>query len=177
MKPRVGIGIALACCSCAPDPGPPREQDALAALAKDFIRPMGTVLVVSRPSDCRTDGETDAAIPADLFAALLTANHDAGGVHLPASVRTDDSGQSPRAISAQRREPVVALSRIGIAGNDALACVEVFGVEERAFFVLLRRDGGGRWSVRSELEAWSEGDPMPWERAPEELPDGALYER
>ncbi len=158
---------------CARELPPASEQDVLDALAKDFLLPMGDVLLASWPSDCRTDGETDAAVQAALFAAFLAANEQNDGAGLPrqslaARLRVDASGLPPRTVSGQHREPVVAFSRTGLMGDDALVCVEVFGVQERAFFVLLKRDPVGRWSVRTELEVWAE---LP----PEELPDGELY--
>ncbi len=175
MNWRFGIAAVVLLLGCGPEQ-PVREQDVIDALVEDFFLPMDGVLVVSWPSDCRTEGETDAVVSAALFAALLAANDEyAEPFDLPARLRVDRSGTSPRMLSARQREPVLGLSRIGIAGNEALACVEVFGVQERAFFLLLERDGSNGWSVRSELEAWHEGDPMPWEREPEELPDGELY--
>lgn len=140
------------------------------ALAADFLTPMGDVLFARQPSDCRTDGVTDAPVAAGLFAAFLEANEQPieAAAHRP-GLRIDSSGDSPRTLSARMGEPVVAFSRAGLRGDDALVCVEVFGVQERAFFVLLARDHRGIWSVRSELEVWAE-------LAPEELPDGELLE-
>ena len=165
--------VAVLLFGCARELPPAAEQDVLDALAKDFLLPMGDVLVASWPSDCRTDGETNAPVQAALFAAFLVANEHNDGAGLPrqalaARLRVDPSGLPPRTVSAQHRAPVVAFSRVGLLGDDALVCVEVFGVQERAFFVLLRRDAVGLWSVRTELEVWAE---LP----PEELPDGELY--
>ena len=166
------VGVALF--GCADEVRPPAEQDVLDALTADFLAPMGNVLIANWPSDCRTEGETDAAVEATLFAAFLTANEDAegttrvGAAGAGTSLRVDTSGLPPRVLSAQRREPVVAVSRVGVQDDRALVCVEVFGVQERAFFVLLDHEGGGRWSTRTELAVWAE---LP----PEELPDGQLY--
>ena len=165
--------LAVLLFGCARELPPASEQDVLDTLAQDFLLPMGDVLIASWPSDCRTDGETDAPVQAALFAAFLAANERDDGAGLPrqgraARLRVDASGLPPRTVSAQHREPVVAFSRAGLLGDDALVCVEVFGMQERAFFVLLERDAVGQWSVRTELEVWAE---LP----PEELPDGELY--
>lgn len=158
---------------CAAEPPPATEQDVLAALATDLLLPMGDVRVAGWPSDCRTDGVTDAAVAAALFAAFLDANAEAVPVSLAfgapaARLRVDSSGLHPRRLSAENAEPVVAVSRIGIVDDAALVCVEVFGVQERAFLVLLKRGPSGDFAVQSEIEVWSE-------LAPEELPDGELY--
>ena len=163
------VGLLLA--GCAGELPPPTEQEVHAALARDFLQPMGDVLVAGASSDCRTDGVTDAPVPAILFAAFLDANEPGEPPDLAGSavrLRLDTSGRHPRRISAERAEPVVAVSRAGLADASALVCVEVFGVQERAFFVLLDRAETGVWSVRTELKVWSE---LP----PEELPDGELY--
>ena len=167
----------FAVAGCAPALPPAREQDVAAALVRTVLRPMGDVLVVSGPSLCATDGETDAAIPASLLASYLAANaSDAGGL-APAAVgglRLGPSDVPPRRLAAERRETVVAVSRIGLAGDAALACLEVFGAKERGFLLEFARDYDGRWAVRAEHDAWQR-QPMPWERAPEELPDGTPY--
>ena len=144
------------------------------ALAKDFLAPLGA-LVTSRPSDCGSDGETAAALPASLFAAFLAANTtDAGGVDFgpdAAQLRVDDNGIPPWRLRAEHRAPVVAVSRIGIDHDSALACAEVYGVQERGFFLLLSRDHTGVWTLKSEIEAWRNDERQP----PEELPDGSLF--
>ena len=162
--------MAIVLFGCAPELPAPREQDVIDALAQDFMAPMGDVLFASRPGDCRTDGVTDAPVAAGLFAAFLDANEEpiAADAHRP-GLRIDSTGDSPRMLSARTGEPVVAFSRAGLLGDDALVCIEVFGAQERAFFVLLARDHRGVWSVRSELEVWTE---LP----PEELPGGELVE-
>ena len=163
--------------ACADIP-PPSESQVVRFVVDDHLQRLGDVMMALAPSDCGTAGETGSAIPAALFSALLAVN-DAGlagldAAALPPRLRVDGD-LAPRLLSARRGEPVVALSRAGINGNAALICVEVFAAEERGFFLLLERDGRGQWSVRSEFEAWSEGDPPPWEREPEELPDGTPY--
>ena len=158
---------------CAPEMRPPTEQDVLAALATDLLTPMGDVRVAGWPSDCRTDGVTDAPVTAALFAAFVAANAEAGPVALAfgarsARLRVDSSGLHPRRLSAENAGPVVAVSHAGMVDDAALVCVEVFGVQERAFLVLLKRSGSGDYAVQSEIEVYSE-------LAPEELPDGELY--
>lgn len=171
-EPRTLIALVLLA-GCAAEPPPATEQDVLAALATDLLLPMGDVGVAGWPSDCRTDGVTDAPVAAALFAAFLDANAEAAPVSLAfgapaARVRVDASGLHPRQLSAERTEPVVAVSHIGMVENEALVCVEVFGVQERAFLVLLNREPSGDYAVHSEIEVWSE-------LAPEELPDGELF--
>ena len=171
----MALAIAtLALCGCAPELPAPREQDVAQALAEDFLAPLGA-LVVSQASDCGSDGETAAALPASLFAAFLAANAAAtGGLDFgpeAARLRIDDSGIPPRRLRAEHRAPVVAVSRIGIDHDSALACVEVYGVQERGFFLLLNRDHTGAWALKSEVEAWRNDERQP----PEELPDGSLF--
>ena len=168
MKPAAWCVAALLA-GCAGELPPATEHDVLDALARDFLVPMGDVLVAGWPSDCRTGGETDAPVEADLFLAFLHANEETEPPNLATRLRLDASGRHPRSVSAERAEPVVAVSRAGMAGAAALVCVEVFGVQERAFFVLLRRTPVGDWAVQTELEVWAE---LP----PEELPDGELYQ-
>lgn len=169
---RIGVAFVLVA-GCAPGLPPATEQDVQAALARDLLVPMGDVLVAGWPSDCRTDGVTDAPVAADLFAAFVNANAEATPVPLAfgrraARLRVDDSGRHPRRLSAERDEPVVAVSNVSMLDSSALVCVEVFGVQERAFLVLLDRDRSGNFSVQSEFEVYAE---LP----PEELPDGELY--
>lgn len=158
---------------CAAEPPPATEDDVLAALATDLLLPMGDVRVAGWSSDCRTDGVTDAPVAATLFAAFLDANAEAAPVSLAfgapaARLRVDASGLHPRRLSAEAAEPVVAVSRAGIVYDAGLVCVEVFGVQERAYLVLLKRGRSGDFLVHSEIEVYSE-------LAPEELPDGELY--
>ena len=165
--------VALALHGCAPELPAPRERDVAQALAKDFLAPLGA-LVISRPSDCGSDGETAAALPASLFAAFLATNAADGGLDFGSDtvrLRIDDSGIPPRRLRAEHRAPVVAVSRIGIDGDRALACVEVYGVQERGFFLLLRRDHTSVWTLKSEIEAWRNDERQP----PEELPDGSSF--
>lgn len=166
--------VALVLGGCAPELPAPREQDVAQALAKDFLAPLGA-LVTSSSSDCGSDGETAAALPASLFAAFLAVNTtDGGGLDFgpeATRLRIDDSGIPPRLLRAEHRAPIVAVSRIGIDRDSALACVEVYGVQERGFFLLLRRDHTGVWTLKSEIEAWRNDERQP----PEELPDGSLF--
>lgn len=170
--PRTLVALVLLV-GCAAETPPATEQDVLAALATDLLLPMGDVRVAGWPSDCRTDGVTDAPVAAALFAAFLDANAEAAPLSLAfggpaARLRVDSSGLHPRRLSAERAEPVVAVSHVGMVAGAALVCVEVFGVQERAFLVLLERGRSGGFLVRSEIEVYSE-------LAPEELPDGELY--
>ena len=161
-------------CSEAP---PTREQDVLQTLIRDVVVPMGKVVVVTRPSDCR---QAKQALPAEVWTAFLEANAPgADGLELDAHAArlvVDESGTPPNLIRARRRQPVVALSRIGLAGDQALMCIEVYGAEDRGYYVLFGRDGRGHWSPQAEFVAWSEAAEA-WELEPEELPDGQVYER
>ena len=179
-KPRaLQLLTALALAGCTPDLPPPTEFEVLQSVAKEYVLPLGQLPVVSQTTDCRTAGETKAALPAELFAAFLAANErKAGAFDLARAaprLLVDDSGDSPRRIAARQRTPVLLISRAGLAGNQALVCMEVFGTEERSFFLLMERDHAGAWAVRSELEAWREGKPLDSELPPEELPDGTLW--
>ena len=150
----------------------------LALLVRSYLQPMGDVLVVSRPSLCATDGETDAAVPAGLFAHYLAANpSDAEPLDFSAhpSLRVATGETTPRQLWAKQRQTVVAVSRIGLTQNDALACVEVFATEERGFLLQFARGPDGIWAVRAEHDVWQRA-PKPWEQPPEELPDGTVYQ-
>lgn len=177
---RCGALVLAALAACAPELPPASETDVMRALALEYVLPLGRYLVVSAPSDCRTDGVTRAALPAELFEAYLGANaSEAGTFDLRLAsprLRVDDSGAPPWRTAAREREPVLLVSRAGIAGSLALVCIEVYGVEERAFFLLMERDPRGDWSVRTELEAWREAAPLSPDRPPEELPDGTIWD-
>lgn len=168
--------IALVLVGCTQSPSPDQEQGVLRALTEDLLLPMGDVIVVSRTSHCETQGQTDAPLPAALFNALLLANHDdATTPDLAATspkLQLDQSGQSPRLLRARSNKTVVAISNVGLAGDAAVACLEVYGgTEERGFFLVFSRDGTGEWSTASELEAWRHQTPVV-----EELPDGTPYQ-
>ena len=176
-RPRFGLAVgALLVAGCGEAP-PASEQDVLETLVRDVVVPMGKVVVVSRPSDCRRARQ---AVPAKVWSAFLEANApDTAGLGLSdhaARLVIDDSGVSPSLVRIQRGRPVVALSRIGLAGDQALMCIEVYGAEERGYYLLFGRDGTGSWSARQEFAAWSEAAEE-WELEPEELPNGRVYER
>lgn len=167
---------ALLLAGCQQEEGAPREQDVVDVLVETVISRMDKVVVVSRPSDCRA---AKVAVPPDVWAAYLAVNaDDADGLDLDryaAKFRTDASAADAETIRFRRGMPVVSVSRVGLAGDDALLCVEIFGAGARGFYLLYRRDAGGRWSLTSELSAWEEAAES-WELPPEELPDGELYE-
>ena len=126
-------------------------------LLTGFVLPMGELSIMSRPSDCRTDGKSGLAIPLVLFDAFLNAN-DEQAVAFDLSEfgdRVISAGDSPRSVYLQLRNPVVSISRVGMTKNDALVCVEVFAREERAFFVFLHREGA-TWDLVGEMVAWEE---------------------
>lgn len=168
--------VALLLAGCQQDLGEPREQDVVDVLVETVISRMDKVVVVSRPSDCRG---TKVAVPPDAWSAYLAANaDDADGLDLDRyapKLRLDTSAADAETIRFRRGMPVVSVSRLGLAGDDALLCVEIFGAGDRGFYLLYRRDAGGRWSLASELPAWEEAAAS-WELPPEELPDGELYE-
>ena len=160
---------------CQQDLPPPREQDVVDVLVDSVLARMGEVVVASRPSDCRG---TKVAVPPAAWAAYRAANaDDAGGLDIDryvARLLVDTSGAEPETIRARRGMPVVSLSRVGLAGNDALLCVEIYGAGDRGYYLLFRRDGRGNWALKSELAAWEEAAES-WELPPEEMPDGELY--
>lgn len=168
------VALLTAACSEAP---PASEQEVLETLVREVVVPMGEVVVVSRASDCR---QAKQAVPAEVWPAFLEANAPGkGGLELAAHAArlvVDDSGDAPSLIRTRRRQPVVALSRIGLAHETALMCIEVYGAEDRGYYVVFGRDGTGNWSARAEYTAWSEAAEE-WELEPEELPDGQVYEQ
>jgi hypothetical protein len=155
----VALGaLVIAIFAFRPGPlSPAREIDIISSLVNSYVIPMGNLVVVSRPSDCRTDGVTKAVLEADLFKLFLDANRDGVSAFdlrpFDNRLNVETSDQSPRRLYGARGVPVVAVSRAGFDKVDALVCVEVFAREERAFFVFLKRDAAG-WSVRREAEAW-----------------------
>ena len=121
----------------------------------------------ARRPTCRTEGETRAALRAALFQAFLDANAQSGAFDLT------PFAQRVHVLSPDEAVPsgtVVSVSRAGMLGSDALVCVEVFGREERAFFVVLQRSHDGVWAVTRELAAWEapEGPDTDLEAADEE---------
>lgn len=118
------------------------------------------------------------AVPPAAWAAYRAANaDDAGGLDIDryvARLLVDTSGAEAETIRARRGMPVVSLSRVGLAGDDALLCVEIYGAGDRGYYLLFRRDGRGNWVLKSELAAWEEAAES-WELPPEEMPDGELY--
>ena len=144
----------------------------MASLVAGFILPMGDVAVISRPSDCRSEGVMKEAVPAALFEQFLDANRSDKGLDLSRfsdRVRfVDDPDASPWNLRAELGAPVISISRAGFRNEDALVCVEVFASEERAFFVLLDRDHEG-WRTAREITAWRAPKP-------EALDSGAVEE-
>jgi len=161
---------------CQQDLPAPREQEVVDVLVDSVLAQMGKVVVATRPSDCRA---TKVAVPPPAWAAYRAANtDDAVGLDLDrhaARLLIDTSEADAETIRARRGMPVVSLSRVGLAGDDALLCLEIFGAGDRGYYLLFRRDGRGDWSLRSELAAWEEAAES-WELPPEELPDGEVYE-
>ena len=138
-------------------------------LLTGFVLPMGELSIMSRPSDCRTDGKTGLAIPLALFDAFLNANDEHATVFDLSEFgdRVISAGDSPRSVYLQVRNPVVAISRAGMTTNDALVCVEVFAQEERAFFVFLRRESA-IWDLVGEVVAWEEPEEEDLTEDPED---------
>ena len=171
----VGV-LAVLLAGCQQDLPPPRERDVVDVLVDSVLVRMGKVVVASRPSDCRG---TRVAVPPAAWAAYRAANADAaGGLDFDrhaARLLVDDSDADAERIRARRGMPVVSVSRVGLAEDDALLCVEIFGVGDRGYYLLFRRDGRGDWALKSELAAWEDAAES-WELQPEELPDGELYE-
>ncbi|HIM33932.1 MAG TPA: hypothetical protein EYM33_00240 [Pseudomonadales bacterium] len=112
---------------------------------------------MSRPSDCRTDGQTSLAVPLGLFDAFLKANDEQSDDFDLSEFgdRVTTTSGHPRRLYLRTRKPVVSLSRAGMTTNDALVCVEVYAREERAFFVFLRREES-TWRLAGEVVSWEE---------------------
>ena len=142
----------------------PREADVLAALLRGAKLPAAGAFVVSEPSDCRSGGETKAALPARLFGNFLGANGAgaqafdlaplAAASQLPPKAH---AGKPAAALRAATARPVIAMSRAGLTDAEALVCITVFGKRQRAFFAVLTRSRGQpRWALARELSAWRE---------------------
>lgn len=164
MKLRLAAGAALVLLFAAgiylmrpPPLGPPRETDIMASLFAGFVSPMGDVVVISRPSDCRSEGVMKEAVPAALFERFLAANRGGRGFDFSLLSEgmhfVDDPNASPWSLRTEFGPPVISISRAGFRDADALVCVEVFAREERGFFILLDRDREG-WRTAREMTAW-----------------------
>jgi len=149
--------------------GPPVERDVMRKLLTGFVLPMGDLSIVSRPSDCRTDGQTSLAIPLRLFNAFLKANDEQSTVFDLSEFgdRVTTTSDHPRRLYLRTRKPVVAVSRAGMTTNDALVCVEVYAHEERAFFVFLRRQKV-IWRLAGEVVSWEEPEETDLTEDPED---------
>ena len=144
------------------------EQMVVLSLMKYLKGRTGDLPLLSRISDCRTDGMTHAPVPADLFGALLRANgshaepmsFDGVGIH------TIPSGTDPWRARREQSSPILAVSRVGVMDDQSLVCVEVYGSDVRAFFFVLERTPTS-WQVVAEHIAW---EPPPEEDlGPEEF--------
>lgn len=139
----------------------------MATLLAGFVSPLGDVVVIGRPSDCRSDGVMKEAVPAALFERFLAANRGHAGFDFSPYSEVvhfvDDPDASPWRLRAEFGAPVVSISRAGYRDEDALVCVEIFAREERGFFLLLGRDQEG-WHTAGEMTAWRVPSP--------EAPDG-----
>lgn len=154
---------------------PPREADVVRALVNEYAPPLRDAVFVGVTSDCRSARGTDAPVDAALFAAFLAANRGAArqdlGPHAR-RVRLDESGELPSLVAAREGGIAVAISRVGIAGDAALVCVEAFGADQMGHLVLLARVDAETWSLRAAYEAWRRDVARP-----EELPDGRLFDQ
>ena len=130
---------------------------------------MGDLSIVSRPSDCRTDGQTSLAVPLGLFDAFLKANDEQSDDFDLSEFgeRVTTTSGHPRRLYLRNRKPVVSISRAGMTTNDALICVEVYAREERAFFVFLRREES-TWRLAGEVVSWEEPEEEDLTEDPED---------
>lgn len=134
----------------------------MAGLARDVLAPMGDVLAVSEPSDCRSGGVAKASLPASLFGRFVAAN---GATAQPFQlagtepVPPEYADLPPALLASAVDKPVVALSRAGMMEREALVCMELFATHDRGFFVQLTRGHQRPWSVARELPAWQEESP------------------
>ena len=153
---------------CKPQ-SPPVERDVMRKLLASFVLPMGDLSIVSRPSDCRTDGQTSLPVPLGLFDAFLNANDEQSNDFDLSEFgdRVTTTTDRPRRLYLRTRKPVVSLSRAGMTTNDALVCVEVYAQEERAFFVFLRREGS-TWRLAGEVVSWEEPEEEDLTEDPED---------
>ena len=134
----------------------------MATLLAGFVSPLGDVVVISRPSDCGSEGVMREAVPAALFERFLEANRGDAGFDFSHSSDVvhfvDDPDASPWSLRAEFGVPVISISRAGYRDEDALVCVEVFAGEERGFFLMLDRDQQG-WHTAQEMTAWRAPKP------------------
>lgn len=173
MKRRIawlgGLAVAAATGILLLRPGAlpaPLEADVMASLARQMLTPMGDVVAVSEPSDCRSGGIAKASLPAALFGRFVDANgalaqaFDLAGIGSVKLPPPEHASLPPALLAGAIGRPVVAISRVGMLEQEALVCVEVFAKHDRAFFVVLTRGHGRPWSVARELPIW-EGEPPP----------------
>ena len=163
-----GLALIGLISGCEPQ-SPPVERDVVRKLLTGFVLPMGNLSIVSRPSDCRTDGRSDLALPLGLFDAFLRANNEQSTVFDLSEFgdRVAVTSDHPRRLYLRSRKPVVSVSRAGMTTNDALVCVEVYAQEERAFFVFLRREKT-TWRLAGEVVSWEEPEEEDLTEDPED---------
>ena len=164
-----GVALVLAAGILLLRPGampPPKEADVMASLGRAVLAPMGDVVVVSEPSDCRSEGVAKASLPAALFRSFLEANGTSAQAldlaemaHAPPPA-PEHANLSPAVMAGAVGKPVVAVSRAGMLEAQALVCIEVFAAVDRAFFVVLARGHERPWSVQRELLAWESERPV-----------------
>ncbi len=162
-----GVALVLAAGIFLLRPGampPPKEADVMASLGRAVLAPMGDVVVVSEPSDCRSEGVAKASLPAALFRSFLEANAASAQAldlaEIAAAPPSEYANLAPEVMAGAVGKPVVAVSRAGMLEAQALVCIEVFAAVDRAFFVVLARGHERPWSVQRELLAWESERPV-----------------
>ena len=143
------------------------EKVVVVSLLKYLQGRTGELPVLSRVSDCRTDGMTHAPVSADLFGAFLRANgRNAMPLSFDGAAVVIPSGTDPWRARREQSGPILAVSRVGVMDDQSLVCVEVYASDARAFFFVLERTNTS-WEVVAEHIAW---EPPPEEDlGPEEF--------
>ena len=162
------VMIALAFAFTEDEVAPFDEKVLVHTLMQHLKTRVGDLPVLSRISDCRTDGMTHAAVPSDLFGVFLKANnlHAKPLSFVDIGLDTIPLGTDPWVGRRDRSSPILSVSRAGVIDDQSLICLEVYAAEVRAFFFLLEKKSRD-WKVVSEYVAWEQ--PPEEDLGPEEF--------
>ena len=114
--------------------------------------------ITNQPSHCRIKNEVRQNVEARLLVAFREANAKEAGTlefyRYGQERRILGDSKTPRQWYDELDVPVMAVSNVGIVGDTALVCLELYALREQGLFVTLQHAGAEYWRiVRSEV-AW-----------------------
>ena len=150
---------------------PTDETDVLKSLLASKMFALPNILIASRPSDCRTAGVVRGTIDASLYEAFVEANSsNAGSLDLyryRLRQRFVDDSKEPIRWYHELHRPVASISRVGIDGDRALVCIDIYADHEQSFLITMRHMGATAWAVADQTLVWEEERELPREEIPE----------